>query len=625
MVAFRLAGGELRPQGSTIVTTSRPRLLTLSLFASVLALSASVLPAVAQEAPGGTPVTVATIVETAGGPLVQRHTAPSMQEARQLVEELRARDEVAAAAIDVRMRSLQDPIDPDPVATPDPDETPTPAGDPDRPLQWAMDRLRAEEAWDIGDARNQVVAVVDSGVDASHPDLAGVVLDGFDAFTPQTRGRVDPLSPCPGASSECRGHGTHVAGVIAAVVGNNIGIAGLARGASIMPIRVLDPAGFGDSSDVATGIIFAADNGASVINLSLGSTEESDIVDFAVAYANRRGSLVVAAAGNVGRFTPVIHPAADPWTLAVGTTDQDDSIASFSGQAPWVDLAAPGVDIWSTRPISGSVMYASDSGTSMSTPYVSAAAALVQRHYPSLSPTRVAAHLRATATDLPPAGRDPASGDGLVNPVNALTRQPSALQVCDRSRVPTARFIDASADSNHRPAIDCAVWFNVAQGISEIRYGPSQQVTRAQMASFIARLLARSGVQLPSGGNRFTDVPTNSVHRDAINRLAAAGIVQGAGSLYGPSQVVTRDQMASFLVRSYDYAQGQIGRFSLPPANRQFLDTSGNVHEAAINKAAIAGFANGVSAARYAPRQGVRRDQMATFVIRTLERLATQV
>lgn len=577
---------------------------------AVLALVASVAPAGAQEPDGGE-VLVAAVLDGPAGPVVEQHRAASTAQAEQLVASLRARADVLTADVDVTVQALETDV-----------ETDTASVDPLRTDQWALDRLDAEAAWDIADASGQVVAVVDSGVDASHPDLDGAVLDGFDVFDPQSRGRIDPLTPCPGAPSECRGHGTHIAGIIAALVGNDIGVAGLARGAQILPVRVLDPAGFGSSSDVAQGVIFAADNGADVINLSLGSSEESSVLDFAVAYATRRGALVVAAAGNVGAHGGPMHPAVDPWTVAVGAADRDDQVVSFSGQGPWVDLAAPGMEIWSTRPMDGSAEYGRDSGTSMATPFVAAAAAMVQRHYPTLAPVAVAAHLRATATDLPPAGRDPASGDGLVDPVAALTRSPGTAVACDPGRMPRSGFSDVGPNT-HRQAIDCAVWYEVTQGINTRQYAPSGPVTRGQMASFIARMLDRSGVELPSGGgDRFSDVSVNNVHREAINKLARAGIVQGHGTTYAPNRVVTRDQMASFLVRAYDHAQSQVGRQSLPPAIRQFADTAGNTHEPNINKAAAAGFAAGVTSTTYAPRQGVRRDQMATFVIRTMERLA---
>jgi subtilisin family serine protease len=596
------------------VTTSLRWRLT-AFAAVVLALLAGAVPAGALGAdehradpPAGEPLTVAAIVEGPDGPAVEQHEAPTPEAAERLVAALQARDDVMTAEVDVVMRALQEPT----------------GGDPLRDLQWALDRLRVETAWTVGDARGRVVAVVDSGVDAAHPDLQGVVLNGFDALDPRTLGKVDPLTPCPGRSWDCRGHGTHVAGIIAALVGNDEGVAGLARGAQILPVRVLDAAGYGSSSDVARGVLFAAGAGAHVINLSLGSTEPSSVLDFAVAYATRRGALVVSASGNVGHYIPhpVVHPAADPWTLAVGATDRDDRVVAFSGRGPWLDLVAPGVDIWSARPISGSVAYDSDSGTSMATPYVSAVAAVVQRRHPTLSPMRLAAHLRATATDLPPAGRDPASGDGLVNLVGALSRTPGAATACDPRRVPRSEFAD-TARSTHRAAIECAVWYAVAQGTTGSTYSPAGPVTRAQMASFIARLLDRSGTQLPAGGaQRFSDVPAGNVHREAINRLAAAGIVQGQGTTFSPNGLVTRDQMASFLVRAFDYAQAQVRRAALPPAGRQFADTAGNPHEPNINKAAAAGLANGLTTTTYGPRQGVRRDQMATFVIRALELLA---
>lgn len=618
-----------------------PRLAACAALLTALALATPMAYATAQEASPGGPVSVAAIVAGPRGPVVEQHTAASPQEGRRLLSALQARDDVVAAEVDVPVRAVQtepepsepepepiepepsepEPIQPDPVE-PDPGgEEPEPT-EPLRSSQWALDRLRAEEAWEVSDARDRVIAVIDSGVDATHPDLAGVVLDGMDVFQPETRGRTDPLTPCSGASSECRGHGTHVAGIIAAVSADGSGIAGLARGASILPIRVLDPAGYGESSDVARGLIYAADRHADVINLSLGSTERSALVEFAVSYATRRGALVVAAAGNMGPFSPPLHPAADPWVVAVGATDRNDQVPRFSGQGQWLDLVAPGVDIWSTRPGDDDDRYGTDSGTSMATPYVAAAAALVQSRRPGLAPAEVAAHLRATATGLPPAGRDPATGDGLVNPLAALTRTPAAASVCDPSRVPPSTFADAGSGV-HRPNVDCVVWYGVAQGTSPSTYNPAGQVTRAQMASFIARMLDRSGVRLPPpGGQRFSDVRPANVHRGAINSLAAAGIVQGQpGGTYAPNQVVTRDQMASFLVRAYDYAQQEIGRAQLAAAARRFGDTAGNTHEPNINKSAAAGFATGVSATEYAPRQGVRRDQMATFVIRVMERL----
>ncbi|MEX0657980.1 MAG: S8 family serine peptidase [Egibacteraceae bacterium] len=594
------------------------RLFLLAALVIALTLAVAVLPAGALEtAPNDRPVAVAAIVETPDGPAVQRHTAASPEQAQTLVAELRTRDDVVTAEIDVRVHSLEEPAAPAQAE----EIVQTQAVDPERAEQWALDRLQAETAWTSTHADGQVVAIVDSGVDADHPDLQDLVIDGFDALDVGTLGKVDPLTPCSGT---CRGHGTHVAGVVAALVGNDIGIAGLARGASIMPVRVLDPAGFGDSSDVAEGIMFAADHGADVINLSLGSIEPSQLVEFAVAYATRHGALVVAAAGNHGRYSPDIHPAVDPWTLAVGATDRDDTVASFSGQGTWIDLVAPGVDILSTRPVSAPALYSMDSGTSMATPHVAAAAALVRRRHPSLSPTGVAAHLRATATDLSPGGRDRTSGDGLVDPVAALSRSPAGQGPCDAPRTPSSGFRDVGSNS-HGPAIDCVYWFQVTQGATATTYAPAGQVTRGQMASFIARMLTRSGVELPTfSGHRFSDVSAHNVHRTAINSLASVSIVEGHNGAYAPNEVVTRDQMASFLVRSHDYAQGQVSRASLPAASRQFGDIAGNAHESNINKAAVAGLANGVTTLRYAPRQGVRRDQMATFVTRTMERFASQ-
>jgi type VII secretion-associated serine protease mycosin len=311
----------------------------------------------------------------------------------------------------------------------DPVRTTRKANDTLRPQQWALDRLQAESVWTRSRGAGVTVAVIDTGV-AAHPDLTGSFVAGKD-FASGGNGRNDG-----------HGHGTHVAGIIAATPDNNLGVAGLAPDVTIMPIKVLDDRGSGYSSAVSNGIIWAADRGADIISLSLGGGYDAG-QGVAVAYAISRGVTVIAAAGNErGSGSPVSYPAAFPGVIAVSATQSDNLIASYSNRGDYVDIAAPGSAIYSTLP-SG---YASWSGTSMATPYVSAAAALVMARARALSVTvNVPELLVSTADDLGPVGVDQDFGAGLVDPVGALDALGSGAIT-----LPAPTGVSATASSSSR-------------------------------------------------------------------------------------------------------------------------------------------------------------------------------
>lgn len=198
----------------------------------------------------------------------------------------------------------------------------------------------------------------------------------------------------------------------------------------------------------------------------------------------------------------------------------------------------------------------------------------------------------------------------------ALTGGAGPLPQCAGQVAPDAGFTDVVENSTHDAAIDCVVFFELAQGIGDGLYAPSRSVSRQQMASFIARLIDASDRDLPSAGSAFTDV--SGTHADNIERLAAAGIVQGREpGLYDPTSPVRRDQMASFLVRAFEFIVGR----STEPADVAFTDIAGNTHEDNIRRVAGLGFTQGLTATSYAPDNPVRRDQMASFLTRALESL----
>jgi len=277
--------------------------------------------------------------------------------------------------------------------------------------KWALDVINAPEVWNQNITGNGiVVAVVDSGVDYTHPDLddniwrnAGEIAgngidDDRNGYIDDIRGWDFVASDNNPMDMDFYGHGTHIAGAIAAER-NNFGITGVAPNAKIMPVRVLSAFGSGEPNNVAAGIRYAADNGANVINLSLGNEfVPSTVVNNAIQYANNKGSVVVMAAGNSGVDQPD-YPArnADRLGIAVGSIDINGRMADTSNRAGSTALdylVAPGVDIYSTTPYS---TYDTLTGTSMATPQVAGVAALVLNANPTLTPAQVENILTTTA------------------------------------------------------------------------------------------------------------------------------------------------------------------------------------------------------------------------------------
>lgn len=259
--------------------------------------------------------------------------------------------------------------------------------DPIYPEQWGLRTIDANGAWERTKGSSQVdIAIIDTGVDYNHPDLKGKLVASVNCT----------VSSCPVFfGSDPYGHGTHVAGIAAGNTNNGIGIAGVSWEGRIMSVKVLDDSGRGYYSWVANGIIWAADNGAEIINLSLGGSYPSRTLENAIDYAWSRGVLVVAAAGNNNTSAPS-YPAYYQNSLAVAATSEADQKAEFSNWGLWVDVAAPGESIVSTY--KGDYAYLS--GTSMSTPFVSGVAALVLSSNPSFSNKQLRQKIEASSQEI---------------------------------------------------------------------------------------------------------------------------------------------------------------------------------------------------------------------------------
>ena len=285
--------------------------------------------------------------------------------------------------------------------------------DPYWSLQWGPQKIEADWAWNttVGD-HSTLVAVVDTGIFYSHPDIApNYVALGFDWVNNDT----DPVDD--------HGHGTHCAGIIAAALNNSVGIAGLAQ-VGVMAEKVLDASGWGYDDWVAEGIVNATDCGAKIISMSIGGWGDSELIHEAVKYAYDAGVLVIAAAGNDdSNIKP--YPAGYDEVIAVAATDQNDQKAWFSNWGDWIELAAPGVDIYSTVPWGYEFM----SGTSMACPCVAGVAALVWSEYPNRTRDWVRSWLRYTADDLGEVGFDPYYGYGRVDARRAVELSPPAHEL----------------------------------------------------------------------------------------------------------------------------------------------------------------------------------------------------
>ena len=277
--------------------------------------------------------------------------------------------------------------------------------DPSFSQQWFMNKVKAPDAWNTTHGSTGVrVAVLDTGVSLSHPDLSAKIVASQNFTTSPT-------------ADDVNGHGTHVAGIAASGTNNALGVAGLGYSTRIMNVKVLGDGGSGLYSWVCSGITWAADNGANVISLSLAGTMASSALESAVDYAWSKGAVVLAAAGNSANSTPT-YPAAYANAMAVAATTDMDKLASFSNYGDWVDIAAPGITIYSTIP--GGYGYMS--GTSMATPLVSGLAALLFAVVSDANGNgrrndEVRARIQANADVIPPTG----IGSGRINAYRAVT------------------------------------------------------------------------------------------------------------------------------------------------------------------------------------------------------------
>jgi hypothetical protein len=322
--------------------------------------------------------------------------------------------------------------------------------DPEFSRQWHLPKIQAPTAWDVSQGDGITVAILDTGVEASHPDLVGNLVPGWNVVSNNSD------------TSPIMWHGTSVAGTVAASGNNATGVASVAWNARIMPIRITDRTdGVASWSAMASGFLWAADHGADVANLSYGLSAYSSTINNAAQYLRSKGGLAVAAAGNNNTDRGLSD---NPYLIAVAATTSSDARASYSNYGANIDVAAPGSSIYTTYVNGG---YKSVSGTSFASPTTAGVVALIKATNPALSPDTVENILESSAVDLGDAGWDPLFGHGRVDAGAAVQLAAGETTPVD-SQAPAVSIVSPGFNATVSGSVLVDVQATDNTGVSEV-------------------------------------------------------------------------------------------------------------------------------------------------------------
>jgi hypothetical protein len=491
----------------------------------------------------------------------------------------------------------------------------------------------ALEAWTVTEGRGAIVAVLDTGIDANHPDLSTQLWNNSgetpgNGIDDDGNGYVDDTWGWDFVSHDNNPddgfyHGTFVAGIIGAAV-NGYGMAGLAPNSRLMSVRVCSTSCF--DSDTIAGLDYAVSNGARVANLSFGATGAfgSIALEEAVRLAGEAGLLVVAASGNVpelpGRDNDIapVYPASFPFdsVVAVAATDHTDALSSFSHYGSTsVDLGAPGEGILSTVPLWFDPVddHVLGDGTSFAAPFVSGAAALALSINPCLTPGELRNVLLSGTDPVGSLAGKTVSG-GRLNADRAVRATPtslgsSAIAMPALGGIPFTVALSATSKCDRFGEIASYDW---AFGDGTVGSGQDVGHTYSVTGIYDVALTARGGdiaeqaaIEIVAGID-FDDDDTNPFESEII-WLSARGITLGCSATgFCPLASVTRGQMASFLARALD----------LPPATKDWFTDDGGPHQGNINRLAESGITRGCTVTEFCPRRLIARGQMAALLYR---------
>lgn len=428
---------------------------------------------------------------------------------------------------------------------------------------WGYQHIKAPSALKLGYTGKGVkIAVIDSGINSKHPDLS--VAGGASM--------IDNTSPF----TDGAGHGTHVAGVIAAL-NNTIGVVGAAPDAEIYSVKVLASSGAGTLEDVLEGIQWAIDQDMDIINLSLTTDFNIPELEALLKKANELGIIVVAAAGNIeivdtrGNYvqntSDVLYPARYPSVIAVGSTDTNNRLSGFSYRGPSVEIVAPGQGIYSTFSTiatSGHDDYKSSEGTSVSTPFVSAVFAQYKEAYPHLTNAQLRASVKRAVIDLGVKGKDNLYGHGLVQSLQWKV----------------ALFPDLRTDYWYSESIQYIFDRGIVTGFPDGTYRPESTITRAEAMTMIGRAL---GLKTDATKHYFKDVKTDSYAAGYINKAYELGYIKGVTSTsFHPESPIKRGDMAVIMKRVFELTSSGDSTFSDVDASKYYADAVQATYENGI-------------------------------------------
>jgi hypothetical protein len=324
--------------------------------------------------------------------------------------------------------------------------------DPKYPSAWHLATMQLPSAWDNSYGNGVTVAVLDTGVDATHPDLAGKLVPGWN------------LNDNNSDTSDVHGHGTWVTGVVAAASNNGIGVTSIAWNSKVMPLRISMPDGMAYLSTIANGLYWAADHGAHIANVSYDALTGSSTIQSAAQYMRNKGGLVVVAAGNSGVQQSISNT---PTMITVSATTSSDALASWSSYGSYVDVSAPGSGIWTTSKGGG---YSAVNGTSFASPATAAVLALMKAANPGLSNTQLEEKLLSTTVDLGTPGYDIYFGAGRVNAAAAVAMAQQTLTPPPDTTAPSVSLTSPGTGSTISGTVAVNANASDAVGVSRVDF-----------------------------------------------------------------------------------------------------------------------------------------------------------
>ena len=465
--------------------------------------------------------------------------------------------------------------------------------------QWNLEYINAAAAWDKGyDGSGVRIAIIDSGLNTKHEDLAGVtIIQGKNVLDDSTDVK------------DILGHGTFVSGVIAAKRNNTYGISGITDGASIVPIKCFSDSKETSVSYIIKGIYAAVnDYNCSVINLSLGIERDMTSLKECIDYADSKGVIIVSAAGNSGG-TEKLYPAAYGNVIGVGSISRDGKVSSFSNHNSSVCVVAPGDKIISLgKDNSG---YSEGSGTSYSVPHISAMAVIAKCIDPKITASHFIETLAASAADLGAPGYDEYYGYGSVS-IDDM------IEILESQQPDGPEFTDTSGHWAET-YIKYVTGKGLFNGVTDTQFGPEMNMSRAMTVTVLSRMY---GGDISSMKADFTDVPKEKWYSSAVAWGAKNGIVQGYGNgLFKPEDNVSREQMAVFLHRyamNFGLSDGKATENSL-----NIFSDAGTVSPWAKNAVAWCvenGLISGRTASTIVPQGSITRAEVAAIISRFCEK-----